>query len=97
MSTSPGIQSHLLQCQQATCPLLSSPTTIHQKFPIVTDSEDDSDSDMEDLASPDTTLQDQPTESTKTLSTQKEPTPTQREIQDHIRPKPRAAPFCQER
>jgi hypothetical protein len=66
---------------------------------MVTDSEDDPDSDLDNLASPELTLQDQPTESTTTSSSspaQEEPR-TQQEIQDHTRPKTRAGPFSKER
>jgi hypothetical protein len=68
MSTPPGILSYLHICQQATCPLLSFPATIHQKLPTVTDSEEEPTSDRDD-----TPLLDQPTESTKTSSPQVEP------------------------
>jgi hypothetical protein len=61
MSTPPGMQSYLLQCQQATYPLLSFPTTIHKKLLTVTDSEDEPASDMDDMPSPIPTLPDQPT------------------------------------
>jgi len=95
-----GMKSYLLHCQQATYPVLSFPTTIHQKLPMVTDSEDEPDSDMDDTASPAPILQDQPTESTKTSSSspaQEEPH-TQKEIQDHVRPKPiRTRPLSKER
>jgi hypothetical protein len=66
---------------------------------MVSDSEDDPDSDLDNLASPELTLQDQPTESTTTSSSspaQEEPR-TQQEIQDHTRPKTRAGPFSKER
>jgi len=66
---------------------------------MVSDSEDDPDSDLDNLASPELTLQDQPTESTTTSSSspaQEEPR-TQKEIQDHTRPKTRAGPFSKER
>jgi hypothetical protein len=65
MSTPPGMLSYLHHCQQATCPLISFPATIHQKLPTVTDSEEEPTSDMEDTPSPIPALSDQPTESTK--------------------------------
>jgi hypothetical protein len=98
MSTPPGMQSYLLQCQQATYPLLSFPTTIHQQLPLVTDSADEPDSDMDDIASPVPTLPDQPTESTKASSSLAQDEPrTQKEIQDHVRHKPRTRPLSKER
>jgi hypothetical protein len=92
------MQSYLLQCQQATYPLLSFPTTIHQQLPLVTDSADEPDSDMDDIASPVPTLPDQPTESTKASSSLAQDEPrTQKEIQDHVRHKPRTRPLSKER
>ena len=86
MSTPPGMRSYLHICQQATCPLLSFPTTIHQQLPTVTDSEEE-----QPYAKDDTPLLDQPTESTKTSSPQGEPfiqkvePYTPREVQHHAR------------
>jgi hypothetical protein len=96
MSTPPGMLSYLLHCQQATCPLISFPATIHQKLPTVTDSEEEPTSDMDDMPSPIPALLDPPTESTKTSSPQDEPC-TQMEVQDHVRYKPRTRPLSKER
>jgi transposase InsO family protein len=96
MSTPPGMLSYLHICQQATCPIISFPTTIYQELPTVTDSEEELTSDRDDKPSPMHPLLDRPTESTKTSSPQVEPC-TQREVQHHARYEPRTRPLSKER
>jgi hypothetical protein len=65
---------------------------------MITDSEEEPDSDMDDMTSPVPTLPDQPTKSTKTSSSLAQDEPrTQKEIQDYVRHKPRTRPLSKER